>query len=157
MKCDYFQKNLCRSCSLLDLTYEQSLKLKEQELTSLFSLYSFKLLPSVGLLEQIEGSRSKVKLAAFAEGAGITFGIVDSLMAMTELEKCPLHADGLNQLLPLLKQLFEKYKILPYDLKTKKGELKFIILSKSAETNQVMLRLVIRSKESLDRLKKLVF
>jgi len=34
--------------------------------------------------------------------------------------------------------------------------LKFIILSKSEETNQVMLRMVLRSKESLDRLKKLV-
>lgn len=155
MKCDYFQKNLCRSCSLLDHSYEQSLKLKEQELASLFFHYSPLLLASVGCQEQVGGSRSKMKLAVFDEGDGITFGIVDSSMAMSELEKCPLHAEGLNQLLPILKQLLKKYKIPPYDLNNKKGELKYIILTKSAETDQVMLRLVIRSKESLDRLIKL--
>ena len=63
--------------------------------------------------------------------------------------------EGLNEILPILKKKLLEYKIYPYCLKEKKGELKYVILSKSQSHQEILIRFVIRSKESLDRLKKM--
>ena len=60
--------------------------------------------------------------------------------------------------MPPLKIILKKYQIIPYDLKSKTGELKYLLLSKSGENDSVefLLRFILRSKECLDRLKKAV-
>jgi len=55
----------------------------------------------------------------------------------------------------VLKKLLAVYDIIPYDLLTKKGELKYLLITYSQSTNELILRFVLRSKESLDRLRKL--
>jgi len=45
-------------------------------------------------------------------------------------------------------------KLKPYDISTKQGELKGLIIYYSEETHQAYLRIILRSKESIDRIKK---
>ena len=156
MKCSYFLESHCRSCNLLDKSYADTLVLKEVELKKLFSEIDTIFKPSVGLDRDATGSRNKAKFSVFTENNELTFGFYHSDGTSRELEACPLHALGINSLLPQLKIILKKYQIIPYDLKTKTGELKYLLLSKSGEgeSGELLLRFVLRSKESLDRLKK---
>jgi 23S rRNA (uracil747-C5)-methyltransferase len=161
MKCSYYKEAQCQSCQLLDKSYEETLLLKEAVLGKLFPGTLALMKPTVGLKSDVEKSRSKAKFAVFSFNNEMTFGYYQSNGTATELENCPLHASGINELLVMLKDQLKIFNILPYDLKTKTGELKYILISKSGEASQnlpeeYLLRFVLRSKESLDRLKKAV-
>lgn len=154
MKCEYFKHNKCNSCSLLDKSYLDSLFIKENDLKGLFPEHQALIQPTVKLSGAISGSRNKAKLAVFLQNEKICFGFYDRDGGPHELESCPLHAEGINGLLPSIRDLLHQYKIVPYDLKLKKGELKYILISTSGD--EVLLRFVLRSKECLPRLKKAV-
>ena len=156
MKCSYFLQSHCRSCNLLDKSYAETITFKEDELKRIFKQRPFYLIPTIKL-GKVEQSRSKAKFAVFYDNnSEITFGFTTSDGGHRELESCGLHVEGINNLLPELKKILVKYQIIPYDIKNKKGELKFVLISKSCKssTNEFLLRFVLRSKESLDRLKK---
>lgn len=151
MKCSYFQSQRCRSCTLLDKSYESTLASKREHLASLFPEDQHKI-SAVISPQKVEGSRTKVKLAVAGTSAQLQFGIVDGEGGFTELEHCPLHDPELNALLLPLKSYLQQSRVEPYNLQTKKGEVKYVLLSSSADG--LLVRLVLRSKESLDRLKK---
>lgn len=154
MDCRYFEARHCRSCELLDKSYDATLLLKEEKLKHLFSGVNLNLQTTIGV-SQAQNSRNKAKFAVNLVQDNIQFGFYDSSMNFHELENCPLHMEGLNDLLPVLKESLQKFKIIPYSLPEKKGELKYVIVSKSEDTQEVLVRFVLRSKESLDRLKKM--
>lgn len=156
MKCSYFLQSHCRSCHLLDKNYSDTLRLKEEELKKFFPQNDILFKATVGLDHDAPGSRSKAKFAVFKIDNDLTFGFYHSDGTTQELEECPLHAEGMNSLLPGLREILKKYHIPPYDLKTKTGELKYLLISNSGEkdSREFLLRFVLRSKESLDRLKK---
>lgn len=153
MKCSYFQSSLCRSCTLLDKSYVSTLQEKKNHLESLFPDQAGKISGVTGL-QTAEGSRNKAKLAAFSIGEELHFGYYNGAGAPVELEKCPLHDRRLNDLLPRLKTFFQEAKVESYNLETKKGELKYVLLSVSEK--EILARFVLRSKESLDRIRKLI-
>jgi 23S rRNA (uracil747-C5)-methyltransferase len=154
MKCNAFIEQRCKSCQFLSLTYEQSLKEKEEHFFKLIESKKIKYyLPIIGL-KNPELSRNKAKLAVSIVDHEICFGIYDSWQVFKKLEDCPLHLTGINSLLDLIKNKLTENKIIPYDLKTKTGEIKYLLITKSETTKQVMIRFVLRSKESLDRIRK---
>jgi 23S rRNA (uracil747-C5)-methyltransferase len=158
MKCEYFKKGKCKSCNLLNLNYAESLRLKESELKLLFPHHLALIKPTMELHGDVSGSRNKAKLAVFLEKNQIAFGFYQHDGISRELENCPLHATGINALLPNIREILNKYKIIPYDLKSKTGELKYLLISTSGEGDGIefLLRFVLRSKESIHRLKKAV-
>ncbi len=158
MKCPYFEIKTCQSCHLLDKSYSDSLLVKENELKQLFPQHIKLIKPTVGVRGEISGSRNKAKFAVFNQDNKLTFGFYHSDGSHQEIESCPLHAAGINALLPPLCEILNKYKIIPYDLKSKKGELKYLLVSTSGEGHaaEFLLRFVLRSKESLPRLKQAV-
>jgi 23S rRNA (uracil747-C5)-methyltransferase len=156
MDCTKFKNHECRSCDLLDMTYQDSLFKKEQELLKLFEHNPLSLEKTVGLKNPHLPSRNKMKLAVNEKDGELTFGFYKSDMSFVELENCPLHLDGLNSLIPLLKKALKEFRIPAYQLKTQSGELKYVIISQTkSEFTQYLIRFVLRSKESLDRLRKL--
>ncbi len=158
MKCHYFESKNCQSCDLLNKSYSDGLLLKEAELKLLFPQHIAQLKPTISMDGDIAGSRNKAKFAVFKQDNKITFGFYHSDGTHQELEHCPLHAEGINTLLPIIANILNQYKISPYDLKTKKGELKYLLISTNGEANkkEFLLRFVLRSKESLSQLKKAV-
>jgi 23S rRNA (uracil747-C5)-methyltransferase len=155
MDCHWFKTSHCRSCELLDRSYAETILLKEKKLAELFSGQDLCLKETIGLDDKVENSRNKAKFAMFGDSTDIQFGFYDSQLNFKKLEECPLHMEGLNEILPVLKNKLLEYKIYPYSLTEKKGELKYVILSKSQSHNDLLIRFVLRSKESLDRLKKM--
>jgi 23S rRNA (uracil747-C5)-methyltransferase len=155
MKCHWFETLHCTSCDFLDKPYLVGLKEKENQLLNFFPDDPLYLKPTIGLNDESSPSRNKMKLAVKENNGDIEFGFYTSEMIFKNLERCPLHLSGLNDLLIPLKKLLNEFKIIPYSLEQKKGELKYVIVTKCDVRNEFMMRFVLRSKESLDRLKKL--
>lgn len=154
MKCKWYESHHCQSCTLLNDTYQASLVKKENDLRSLFNGAELNI-REVVTCDPVESSRGKAKFAVYGDENTFEFGFYDSQLNFKTLEECPLHMVGINELLADLKIRLKKYNIIPYDLHSKKGELKYLIISKSLESQEILVRFVVRSKESLDRLKKL--
>ena len=155
MKCASFEKKLCRSCDLLDRSYTETLKLKEENLKSLFPDSSHLVLKTIGVTASAEHSRSKAKLAVYGTLENIRFGFFNAQGDPQSLEECPLHISGINELLPVLRSLLEKHRITPYDINTRQGAIKYLIVTKSESSGEIMIRFVLRSKDMLDPLKRL--
>lgn len=155
MKCHYFSQKHCCSCDFLSQSYLSSIESKEQQLSLLFPQHVDKIKTSVICDEGAEETRNKAKLAvAFIKGE-IEFGFYENNMQFKQLENCPLHATVINDVLVILKEQLAVHKIIPYDLFTKKGELKYLLITYSESANELLLRFVLRSKDLLHRLKKL--
>lgn len=155
MKCHDFLQKHCLSCDLLSYEYLTTIKMKEEKLLNLFPLAKDKILPSIFEEKKTIGSRNKAKLSVVLIDGEIQFGFMDSDTQFKKLENCPLHAFAINDSLSLIKKLLLEFKIFPYDLQNKSGELKFILITYSESTDQLLIRFILRSKESLDRLKKM--
>jgi 23S rRNA (uracil747-C5)-methyltransferase len=156
MKCEYFKNNKCNSCNLLDSSYMESLLLKEHELKQLFPIHLSSIKPTIAISDEVSKSRNKAKFAVFPQNEKITFGFYHRDGAPRELEFCPLHAEGINALLPSIRDILEQHKIKPYDINSKSGELKYLLITSSQQHNndEFLLRFVMRSKDCLVRLKR---
>ncbi|MFN8369605.1 MAG: 23S rRNA (uracil(1939)-C(5))-methyltransferase RlmD [Bacteriovoracaceae bacterium] len=151
--CTYFKNKQCESCDLLNLTYEESLNYKQSHLIHLFPETTLNpLIASNPVFE----SRNKVKLSVTGTIEMPIIGIQKPDNTYEELLNCPLHFPELNSLLNFLKPFISEFKLTPYNYKTQKGELKYIIILKPSPTpnSPLILRFVLRSKEPLDRIKK---
>jgi 23S rRNA (uracil747-C5)-methyltransferase len=155
MKCQNFLQKHCLSCDLLSHEYLSSMAIKEQKLSSLFPEHIDKIKSPVVCQQGTEGTRNKAKLAVALIQGEIEFGFYDNKMQFKKLEDCPLHALAINEILVVLKNQLNTHKIVPYDLFSKKGELKYVLITYSESANELLIRFILRSKESLHRLKKL--
>ncbi len=73
-----------------------------------------------------------------------------------ELAHCPLYPPAVRSAWPVIRAWLSDVSIAPYDVARRTGELKYLILTAASpdSTGALMLRLVLRSKEALDRLRK---
>lgn len=151
LNCSYFDNNSCRSCEGLEigpvLWREQMRGQLESNLVGpwLEPFWSPK----------IFGSRTKAKFVVAQTSENPILGRVNHDGEVLELSGCQLHHHSIRDRLDLIKNWITKYNLTPYDIKARKGELKYVILQ-LIKNDQLMLRFVMRSKESLDRLQKLV-
>jgi 23S rRNA (uracil747-C5)-methyltransferase len=71
-----------------------------------------------------------------------------------ELLACPIHHPRLNAVIAALPDFIREFDLIPYRIAERKGELKGLILFYSAETGEMYLRFVLRSKECVARIRK---
>lgn len=73
-----------------------------------------------------------------------------------ELAHCPLYPPAISLAWPVIRTWLADVSIRPYDVERRTGELKYLILTAASPdpSGALMLRLVLRSKEALDRLRK---
>ncbi len=73
-----------------------------------------------------------------------------------ELAHCPLYPAAIRTAWPIIRGWLSAVMITPYDVLKRSGELKYLILTTASPdiTGALMLRLVLRSKEALDRVRK---
>lgn len=93
--------------------------------------------------------RNKAKLVVTGTKDSPVIGLIDR-----ELMNCQLHIPVINELLHELPAFIKAASLEPYQISTKKGELKGIIVFYSQTTKETYLRFILRSKESIDRIKK---
>lgn len=153
--CRYFNQGICRSCDLLQIDYPAQISLKENLLReSLKEMQHPPLEKSV--LSSEQKFRNKAKFSVTGDVNNPIIGLTgeDELDQGRELLNCPLHVNQINNILTQIKSFITKANLVPYKIEEKKGELKGLILYYSEHSDQGYIRFIMRSKESIDRMKK---
>ena len=148
MQCDYFDAHRCRSCALMGVPYAVQLADKQQHCAAVLS----EVAPGLAWLPAVEsapsGFRNKAKLVVGGAPGAVTLGILDPAGRGVDLRDCGLYEPGLHELVPRLADLVDDLRLEPYDVPSRRGELKHLIVTRSP-AGDVMLRFVLRSQKHL--------
>lgn len=150
--CYYFTSNICRSCSLLDLSYEEQLLKKDQKLKELFS--SAASISPIVPSDPTFGSRCRAKIAVSGTASAPILGLVDQALKGRELSACPLHHPLVNKILKEAREAIFQFGLTPYDIKKRSGELKYMLLRVLPNSYQVSFRFVAQSTQLIDRFRE---
>ncbi|PSU34857.1 23S rRNA (uracil(747)-C(5))-methyltransferase RlmC [Photobacterium lutimaris] len=151
MQCSHYDLQRCRSCVYSDVPYSQQVQRKDEQLKQLFSsMMPEQWLPAVCSDET--GFRNKAKMVVLGAAHAPVIGIDGCDNQPVSLCKCPLYPDDMQVLLTYLENWIRRAGIPPYNKIKKKGELKYILLTRSECQGEYMMRLVLRSREALARI-----
>ena len=152
MQCHYFEADLCRSCSWIEKPYSQQVQEKEQRCRTLLpTIPQEAWLPTQTSAQS--GFRNKAKLAAGGRGSDLTLGLNTLDGGNQDLRDCPLYTPAMRQLIADIIAWLNHLGISPYDLHTRNGELKYVIITEG-DAGRYSLRLVVRSHRWLPRLRQ---
>ncbi len=140
LDCHHYDAFRCRSCSLLEVPRARQLSDKEAHARSLVDAPVW--LPTVAGVGS--GFRNKAKMAVGGSAEAPTLGILDRDLAGVDLRDCGLHSPGLTTALDRIAGWIRDADLPPYDVATRSGELKHVLLTESPDA-ELMLRLVVRS------------
>lgn len=153
--CSYYNQDICKSCDLISLDYSDQILTKEKTLErALTDLNYPKILPTVHSSPIAFRNKAKMVVTGNQDEPIIGLWGESDLDQGRELLACPLHVKQINEMLPALKNFIKTAKLVPYHIGSKVGELKGIILFHSEQSHETYLRFILRSKESLDRIRK---
>lgn len=154
MRCDYFERDLCRSCTLLDVAYATQVARKDAAVRGLLALPEDVWSAPVTSPEQ--RFRNKAKMVVGGTVAEPVLGIQTLEGApgqVTDLTHCPLHAEPVERALPALARFVTTASLEPYDVATRRGELKYLLVTASPD-GELLVRFVLRSREAEARIRK---
>ena len=99
------------------------------------------------------GFRNKAKMVVAGTVEAPTLGILDPEGRGVDLRGCGLHDPVLREALPVLAAFVTRAGLTPYDVAQRRGELKHVLATVSPD-GELMVRWVLRSTESLLRIRK---
>lgn len=145
--CSYYDADVCHSCSMIDLFYAEQLSEKSAHLHTILEPFSVRewLKPTSS---QLKGFRNKAKMVASNGEEGIILGLSDEV----SLIGCPLYDISMQKALEHAQSWLRSLGIQAYDVKKKKGELKYVLLTRSSHNGEMLLRFVLRSHGIISRL-----
>ncbi len=97
--------------------------------------------------------RTKAKMVIGGTVAAPTLGILDAHLAGVDLSDCGVLSPGLRAAMGPIADFVTLAGIPPYDVAARRGEAKHAILTESPD-GDLMLRLVLRSSEGIQRIRK---
>lgn len=152
LNCHHFNQQQCRSCQWLEKDEAEQLSEKTEELKRLISPFILQnkteILPPV--FSDISHFRNKAKMVVSGSVERPILGLLKDQAAPqsgVDLTDCPLYAEGIETLFPILKDFIGRAGLVPYNIAKKKGELKYILITQSQYNQSVMLRFVLRSTQ----------
>lgn len=152
MQCHHFDAARCRSCTWIEQPYADQLAAKQERCRDLVDPFGpLDWLPPVASAEA--GFRNKAKMAVGGTVDAPTLGILDPGGVGVDLRDCPLYPASLQAALPVLAEFVTLARLVPYDVPTRRGELKYVLATESPD-GELMVRFVLRSSEALPRLRK---
>ncbi|RKQ33758.1 23S rRNA (uracil(747)-C(5))-methyltransferase RlmC [Kocuria tytonis] len=160
MECGYYDRDLCRSCTVIEVPYERQLDRKQRLVRDLVDPHGApRWLEPVASAEA--GFRNKAKMVVAGTVGAPTLGILDGARG-TDLRDCPLYPEPLTRALHALAEFVARVRLLPYDVARRRGELKHLLVTVNPE-GRLMVRFVLRStrqlpkiRDSMDLLRELV-
>ena len=152
MHCEKYMAGECFSCQWLELSPEQQLSQKQDNLQSLLPYLepSIFLPPVSGLQERF---RNKAKMVVSGSVEKPILGIVNREGKAVSLTDCTLYPEEFAAVFALLSTFILRAGLTPYNIERKRGELKYLLLTQSWHTGQFMLRFVLQSEKKLTQLK----
>jgi 23S rRNA (uracil747-C5)-methyltransferase len=168
VKCGYFDAGRCRSCAELATEYPTQLAAKEAQCRALLAHNATASLPrkrepsdSCGAVQWMPpvpspefAFRNKAKMVVSGSAQLPVLGILDAQGTGVDLSDCPLYPPALQAGFAPLADFICLADIAPYDLATRRGELKYLLITLAAEANELMVRFVLRSQEPVQRMRK---
>lgn len=152
MQCGYYDRGVCRSCTLMGTPYDAQLRAKVEHAQDLLAAWPDAIwLPPMA--SRPEAFRNKAKMVVGGTPDAPTLGILDPTQHGVDLTGCGILAPGLRAGFEPIKAFITRARITPYDVPTRRGELKNVLLTESAD-GELMLRFVLRSTEPLGRMQK---
>ncbi len=152
MDCHHFDAGRCRSCTWLPRPYDD-------QVVDLQNRCAAALAGHIGLLWEPpyrsaeSGFRNKAKMVVTGTATEPNLGILDQGGAGVDLRDCGLHVPAIRQALPVLAAFIARADVTPYDVGSRSGELKFLLVTASP-VGELMVRFVTRSQEPVARLRK---
>ena len=119
----------CGNCSLLDINYEEQLKLKTKNVQKLLDENNIKInIPTtIGMFFPYK-YRNKVHLALKNfKGKTIIGFYEEGSNRVVDIDSCLLHDKWLTILIEIIKNFVKKYKISPFDSLTKSGIIRYVV------------------------------
>jgi 23S rRNA (uracil747-C5)-methyltransferase len=80
-------------------------------------------------------------------------GILSAKGDAVSLTDCALYPPDMQQLLQRLERWVQQAGLPPYNIKKAKGELKYLLLNRSQQSGEYLLRLVLRSEDTIPRIR----
>ncbi len=158
MQCDYFDRGVCRSCTLMGQPYADQVLDKEIRTRELLhdaveaagGPGAVAWLPAITSPES--GYRNKAKMVVGGSVQRPTIGILDHRQRGVDLRHCGICTPGVQRALPVLADFVASAGLIPYDVAARRGELKFVLVTESPD-GELMVRFVLRSEGQLPRLR----
>lgn len=152
MQCGYYDRGVCHSCTFMGTPYNVQLAQKTEHAQDLLAAWPDAVwLPPMA--SRPEAFRNKAKMVVGGTSDAPTLGILDPTQHGVDLTGCGILAPGLRAAFEPIKAFISRARIGPYDIPTRRGELKHVLLTESAD-GELMLRFVLRSTEALGRMQK---
>jgi 23S rRNA (uracil747-C5)-methyltransferase len=153
--CAHFEANRCRSCTWLGTPYGAQLVQKQRQVRELLAPYAGGAVWLPPVASPQLGVRNKAKMVVHGTAADPTLGILDPTRSGVDLRDCPLHTPGLQAALPVLAEFIGVARIDPYDVPSRRGELKHLLVTEApGDPGELMVRFVLRSQEPVARIRK---
>ena len=149
--CALHDAGTCRSCPHLSLPLPAQLDAKQSHVAGLLADHVPAGLWQAPAASAPTGFRNKAKMAVAGTAAHPTLGILDGAGCGVDLRTCPLHVPAIEAALPVLADLITELGLRPYDVPTRRGELKYVLVTASPD-DDLMVRFVLRSRRHLERL-----
>jgi 23S rRNA (uracil747-C5)-methyltransferase len=152
MLCAHFDAGRCRSCTELGIPYGAQLADKRRHVEELLAgARAPAWLPPVASPQL--GIRNKAKMVVSGSVDLPSLGILNPAGAGVDLRDCPLHTPGIQAALPVLAEFVPRARLAPYDIGSRRGELKHLLVTESPD-GELMVRFVLRSQEPVTRIRK---
>lgn len=150
--CDYAASRWCTSCPRIDQSYTEQLAAKQARTAAVLAdtIAPERWLDPVG--SAVGGFRTRVKIAVGGSYSDPQLGFVDAGGQVRDIRRCPIQDSAITEVLPKLAAFITTARIHPYDIHTRRGELKYLLIT--ATGAGLMVRFVLRSTEAEARIRK---
>lgn len=152
MRCDHFDANRCRSCTLMGVPYAAQLADKDARVRAALVEKAPDAAWDAPVTGPESGFRNKAKLVVGGVPGAVTLGILDARRRGVDLRTCGLPEPRLRAALPAVAAFVDELRLLPYDVAKARGELKHVLVTVSPD-GELMVRFVLRSDRQLPRLR----
>ena len=150
-KCKYYEA--CGGCSLMHLNYEKSLEFKREliiesikKYTNL-NPYSFEIKKVIGM-ENPYHYRNKSQLP-YQKNKSVVYGIYKANSnILVPITNCLVQREALNDANFHISRLMDKHHILPYDKKSRKGCVRYVVVRESIKTNEMQVTFILENNKT---------
>ena len=142
--CQYSRK--CSGCQLQNLSYSEQLKMKQVKLIRLLGRFCH-VEEIIGMENPLNYRNKAQALFGFKNGKIISGIYQSSSGKIAEVENCMLEDEESQRIVKTVKKLALKYKIKAYDIETKTGFLRHILVRKGLKSDEMMVVIVTKGDE----------
>lgn len=151
MDCTYFDAGRCRSCSFMGLPHVRQVQLKSEQTRELIGE-----VPDLSWDEPFAGAesgfRNRAKMVVSGSWKKPSLGILDAEGHGVDLRRCGVIDPAITAALPALATFIRIARIAPYDVPTRRGELKHLLVTVNPD-GELMVRFVVRSEGAVEQIR----